>query len=108
LLILLQVKDGYCIDLLLDLSRHGICQQQVKYCGEGDVKMNENIMEFFSTFEFLIVFLVMCGILNMSIGEQGLFWFLLLVLFSMIIINYEKFANFLGTINQIIAQAGRV
>jgi len=70
--------------------------------------MNENIMEFFSTFEFLIVFLVMCGILNMSIGEQGLFWFLLLVLFSMIIINYEKFANFLGTINQIIAQAGRV
>ncbi len=70
--------------------------------------MNENIMEFFSTFEFLIVFLVMCGLLNMSIGEQGLFWFLLLVLFSMIIINYEKFANFLGTINQIIAQAGRV
>lgn len=70
--------------------------------------MNENIMEFFSTFEFLIVFLVMCGILNMSIGEQGLFWFLLLVLFSMIIINYEKFVNFLGTINQIIAQAGRV
>ncbi len=70
--------------------------------------MNEKIMEFFSTFEFLIVFLVMCGILNMSIGEQGLFWFLLLVLFSMIIINYEKFANFLGTINQIIAQAGRV
>ena len=69
--------------------------------------MNENIMEFFSTFEFLIVFLVMCGILNMSIGEQGLFWFLLLVLFSMIIINYEKFANFLGTINQIIAQTGR-
>lgn len=70
--------------------------------------MNENIMEFFSTFEFLIVFLVMCGILNMSIGEQGLFWFLLLVLFSMIIINYEKFVNFLGTINQIIAQTGRV
>lgn len=69
--------------------------------------MNQQVIEFFGTTEFIISFLVMCVILNMAIGGQGLFWFLLLLLFSMIIINHEKFTSFLDGINNIIAQAGQ-
>jgi hypothetical protein len=49
--------------------------------------------DFIGSLPFIIFFLIFCLILGMFLGDSALYWFLLLVLASMLILNSGKLAE---------------
>ena len=45
--------------------------------------------QFYKDFGFIIGFMVMVLLWNMGFGEKGTFYFLLLVLLGMVVLNYK-------------------
>lgn len=62
---------------------------------------NTPTQEFISSMPFIIFFLLLTLIVGMFLGENVLYWFLLLVLFSMLIINSDKFASIFNKIKMV-------
>jgi hypothetical protein len=54
---------------------------------------------FTKKFGFVIAFLIGTALVQMTFGEKVTFYFLLLVLFSMLINNSDKFSNLLGGVS---------
>lgn len=50
--------------------------------------------QFYKDFGFIIGFLIMSLIIEMAFGEKVQFYFLILVLFSMVILNSTNFVSF--------------
>lgn len=50
--------------------------------------------EFYSSFGFILSFMALELIIGMTFGEKFVEWFLLLVLFSMVLINSDTFISF--------------
>jgi len=61
--------------------------------------MNTTITEFLADDKFIIAFLVGCLLIGTIGNEKILYWFLLLVLFSMVILNSKKFIAMLALFN---------
>lgn len=53
------------------------------------------MQKFYESFTFIMAFMITSLIIEMSLGEKFLRWFLLLVLFSMVMVNIDKFINFM-------------
>lgn len=53
--------------------------------------------QFYEDFSFIIGFMVLCLLVLMAFGEKAERGFLLMVLFSMVIIRADKVANFMDT-----------
>ena len=60
----------------------------------------EKLQEFFSSFKTLIGFLILCIFIQMIFGDKVLTNFLWLILFSMLIINYQEFTSFMQNLNK--------
>lgn len=59
----------------------------------------ESIAKFTQTLPFIIFFLVVVLILNMTTNNKVTNGFLTLTLLSMLVLNADKFKNMLGVIN---------
>lgn len=59
----------------------------------------ENIKSFTQTMPFIISFLITTLLINMSFGNKVSNQFLMLILFSMVILNSDKFTKFIGGIS---------
>ena len=53
------------------------------------------MQKFYESFTFIMAFMITSLVIEMSLGDKFLKWFLLLVLFSMIMVNIDKFINFM-------------
>lgn len=52
--------------------------------------------QFYSSFTFMLGFMIIVLIFNMAFGNKFTEWFLLLVLLSMVVTNADKVASALG------------
>lgn len=62
----------------------------------SDVQQTYAIKNFTKSLWFIIAFLVMCFIIQAVAGEKVLVYFLVLVLFGMLTVNFDKINNLLG------------
>jgi hypothetical protein len=51
--------------------------------------------DFYNDFSFILGFMVLTLLVGMFAGEQSQKWFLLIVLLGMVLLNYQKFNQFL-------------
>lgn len=51
--------------------------------------------KFYESFTFVMAFMISSLVIEMTLGDKFLRWFLLLVLFSMIMVNIDKFISFM-------------
>lgn len=56
------------------------------------------MQKFYSSFTFMLAFMILTLIMNMTLGVKPTEYFLLLVLLSMCIMNSDKIANLAGKI----------
>ena len=54
--------------------------------------------QFYKDFGFIIGFLVCVLVIQIAFGDKTTRGFIVLVLFSMVILNYEKMSSFIGSI----------
>ena len=53
------------------------------------------MQKFYESFTFVMAFMISSLVIEMTLGEKFLKWFLLLVLLSMVMVNIDKFINFM-------------
>lgn len=56
------------------------------------------MQKFYSSFTFMLAFMILTLIMNMTMGAKPTEYFLLLVLLSMCVMNSDKIANLAGKI----------
>ena len=54
------------------------------------------MQNFYSSFTFMLGFMIIVLIFNMMFGAKFTEWFLLLVLLSMVVVNADKVSNIFG------------
>lgn len=57
--------------------------------------------KFYNSFTFIIAFMILVLILQMTMGSKFIEYFLLLVLASMVVMNAEKFATIFKGIQEV-------
>lgn len=55
----------------------------------------EKIKEFYDDFGKIIGFMIMTLVIEIAFGQKAERYWLLLILFGMVLLNYEEFNNFL-------------
>ena len=55
----------------------------------------DNLKGFYEDTSFILAFLVLLLVIQATLGDSFTRWFLLLILFSMIMINSDKFITFI-------------
>lgn len=60
----------------------------------GEAREDFKMQTFYKDFGFVIAFMILTLVIEMSMGEKAQLYFLLLVLFSMIVINADDFNKF--------------
>lgn len=61
--------------------------------------MNEAMTMFTKDLGFTVAFLIGAMLINMTLGEKPLYWYLFLVLLSMLVLNSSKLAQYVRRLN---------
>ncbi len=61
--------------------------------------MNDAMSMFTKDLGFTVAFLIGAMLINMTLGEKPLYWYLILVLLSMMVLNSSKLAQYVRRLN---------